>query len=80
MIGFAVNLKRKKTEERISDSDEQDEKEEKGKKMETSMGDAQPQKLVQDPGAGVRSCDDSVGALSRPSSSKGMFGVGIVGI
>lgn len=77
---FCSKFKKKKTEERISDSDEQDEKEEKGKKMETATGDAQPHKLVQDPGAGVRSCDDSVGALSRPSSSKGMFRVGIVGI
>lgn len=48
MICFAVNLKRKKTEERINDSDKQDEKEEKGKKMETAMGDGQPQKLVHD--------------------------------
>ena len=44
--------------------------------METATGYAQPQKLVQDPGAGARPYDESVCALSRPSSSKGMFGVG----
>jgi len=72
-----VNLKRKKTEEKSSDSDDQDEKVEQDNKMKTTTKDFQPQQPVKDHNTDELPCNSSVSALSRPSSSKGRFLVGI---